>query len=224
MATLNSSNIVNGNVVETTDILQLYDALTAGGGTTGVYDVSISGSLTGSATTALNASKLNPDINASTNANYNVLFAATSSAAYEEVYKENGTIMTYNPSTNLLTVTASRAVTASYASFALSTPDPTYLNALTSNSGSAYIGVLLGVVAGSLTAAGGIAQTPVCDPLKGKVIGSTLFINATIFGPGGLANSVGVRSYNAGTGQIEFQTGGGSGTEFIMFTAHYKPA
>ena len=52
MATLNSSNIVNGNVVETTDILQLYDAFTAGGGRTGVYNVSISGSLTGSATSA----------------------------------------------------------------------------------------------------------------------------------------------------------------------------
>jgi hypothetical protein len=52
MAQLNSSNIVNGNIVESNDILQLYDAFTAGGGTTGVYNVSISGSLTGSATSA----------------------------------------------------------------------------------------------------------------------------------------------------------------------------
>jgi hypothetical protein len=48
MATLNSSNIVNGNIIQTADILQLYNALTAGGG----YNVSISGSITGSATTA----------------------------------------------------------------------------------------------------------------------------------------------------------------------------
>jgi len=52
MATLNSSNISNGNTIEPNDLLQLYDALTPGGGTTGVYDVSISGSLTGSATSA----------------------------------------------------------------------------------------------------------------------------------------------------------------------------
>ena len=56
MATLNSSNVVNGNIVESTDILQLYDAFTAGGGTTGVYDVTVSGSLIGNASTATSAS------------------------------------------------------------------------------------------------------------------------------------------------------------------------
>ena len=56
MATLNSSNIENGNIIETTDILQLYDAFTAGGGTTGVYDVTVSGSLIGNASTATSAS------------------------------------------------------------------------------------------------------------------------------------------------------------------------
>jgi len=48
MAQLNSSNITNGNTVQPNDLLQLYNALTAGGG----YNVSISGSITGSATTA----------------------------------------------------------------------------------------------------------------------------------------------------------------------------
>lgn len=48
MANLNSSNIVNGNTIETNDILQLYNAFTSNGG----YSVSISGSLTGSATSA----------------------------------------------------------------------------------------------------------------------------------------------------------------------------
>jgi hypothetical protein len=56
MATLNSSNITDGNTIEPNDLLQLYDALTPGGGTTGVYSVSISGSLTGSASTATSAS------------------------------------------------------------------------------------------------------------------------------------------------------------------------
>lgn len=113
MATLDPSNIVNGNTISASDITALYDAFTSGGG----YDVSISGSLTGSATTATtatNASKLNPAVN-STNANRNVLFAASSSATYESVYKSDGTKMTYNPSTDLLTVTSSFAVSSSQA-------------------------------------------------------------------------------------------------------------
>jgi hypothetical protein len=56
MATLNSSNITDGNTIEPTDILQLYDAFTPGGGTTGAYDVTISGSLIGNASTATSAS------------------------------------------------------------------------------------------------------------------------------------------------------------------------
>jgi hypothetical protein len=56
MATLNSSNITDGNTVEPNDLLQLYDAFTSGGGTTGAYSVSISGSLTGSASTATSSS------------------------------------------------------------------------------------------------------------------------------------------------------------------------
>jgi hypothetical protein len=56
MATLNSSNITDGNTIEPTDILQLYDAFTPGGGTTGAYDVTVSGSLIGNASTATTAS------------------------------------------------------------------------------------------------------------------------------------------------------------------------
>jgi hypothetical protein len=56
MATLNSSNITDGNTIEPNDLLQLYDAFTPGGGTTGAYDVTISGSLIGNASTATSAS------------------------------------------------------------------------------------------------------------------------------------------------------------------------
>ena len=51
MAQLNPSNIQNGNIIQANDVIQLYDALTSGGG----YNVSISGSLTGSASTATTA-------------------------------------------------------------------------------------------------------------------------------------------------------------------------
>jgi len=56
MATLNSSNVTNGNTVQANDLLQLYDALTPGGGTTGVYNVTVSGSLIGNASTSTSAS------------------------------------------------------------------------------------------------------------------------------------------------------------------------
>jgi hypothetical protein len=86
MATLNSSNITNGNTVEPNDLLQLYDAFKPGGGTTGAYSVSISGSLTGSASTSISSS-----------------YATSASYSVTASYASN-------------TNSASYAVTASYAS------------------------------------------------------------------------------------------------------------
>jgi len=51
MATLNSSNISNGNTIEPSDLLQLYNAFNYNGAAT-KYNVSISGSLQGEATSA----------------------------------------------------------------------------------------------------------------------------------------------------------------------------
>jgi hypothetical protein len=62
MAQLNPSNIQNGNIIQANDVLQLYDALTSGGG----YNVSISGSLTGSASTAITAFTANTSITSQT--------------------------------------------------------------------------------------------------------------------------------------------------------------
>jgi hypothetical protein len=55
MATLNSSNIVNNNVILTSDLLQLYDALNYVGAST-QYLISLSGSLEGTASYATTAS------------------------------------------------------------------------------------------------------------------------------------------------------------------------
>ena len=55
MATLNSSNIVNNNVIQTNDLLQLYDALNYVGAST-QYLISLSGSLEGTASYATTAS------------------------------------------------------------------------------------------------------------------------------------------------------------------------
>jgi hypothetical protein len=62
MAQLNPSNIQNGNIIQANDVIQLYDALTSGGG----YNVSISGSLTGSASTANTAFTANTSITSQT--------------------------------------------------------------------------------------------------------------------------------------------------------------
>lgn len=201
MAQLNSSNVVNGNIVQSNDILQLYDAFTAGGGTTGVYNVSISGSLTGSATTSTSASFANT-------ASY-VLNAVSSSRA----------------------VSSSFATSASFATnsnTAVNATNATYATALSSSavmpSGSNPISNYLKLAAGSLTMTGSIATTATSDELKNKVLGQTLFINATIFNAAGSGNVAWVRAYTPATGQIQIQTAGGTNTEFVLWTAMYVPS
>jgi len=92
MAQLNSSNIVNGNVISTSDILQLYNALTAGGGTTGVYNVSLSGSITGSATSSSFATTSSYSVSSSYALSSS--YAVTSSHAITASYAVNGGIAT----------------------------------------------------------------------------------------------------------------------------------
>lgn len=211
MATLNSSNISTGNTIQPNDLLQLYDALTAGGGTTGVYDVSISGSITGSATSASYA----------LTASYALNVPVTASYALTASYVLNA-------------VSSSRAVSSSFATSAsFSTNSANATSAATANnispatvlpSGSSPITTVLGIAAGSITMTGSTATTANIDPLKSKVLGQTLFVNATIFNAGGSGNVVWVRAYSPSTGQIQFQTAGGSGTEFITWTAMYVPS
>jgi len=77
MATLSKANMVTGNTITAADVTQLVDAFTAGGG----YSVSISGSVTGSATSAsfaTTASYSETSVSSS--------FATTSSIAYGVQY------------------------------------------------------------------------------------------------------------------------------------------
>ena len=119
MATLDNSNIVNGNTVETTDITQLYTALGTGnpGTITGlVMTGSLKGDVQGTSTNA-NFARINNNITSPTI--YSVLFADSPvSSANKQIYADSGSDgsgMHYQPSTDLLTVTASFAVTASHA-------------------------------------------------------------------------------------------------------------
>lgn len=119
MATLDNSNIVNGNTVETTDITQLYTALGTGnpGTITGlVMTGSLKGDVQGTSTNA-NFARINNNITSPTI--YSVLFADSPvSSANKQIYADSGSDgsgMHYQPSTDTLTVTASFAVTASHA-------------------------------------------------------------------------------------------------------------
>jgi hypothetical protein len=199
LKTLSKTNIVNGNIVQAADISQSIDAFT---GTEG-YAITLSGSFTftGATTgsgyfsnavnsiTSLNASKLNPSLNNSTNANYNVLFAASSSATYETIYKEDGNIMTYNPSTNVLNVTSSKATSASYADV---TPTPLLVDGAAYPSGSAPVpSALFRFIAGaSKTGAGPNTVSVTINEILGKTLGQDCFVTATISGSGAQAITV----------------------------------
>jgi len=181
MATLNSSNIVNGNIVETTDILQLYDALTAGGGTTGAYNISISGSITGSATTSTAATT-------ATSAS-NITTAITGGGTHYLTFVDQAgtrppkvaSLLEYTAATNSLTVTASRAVTASYA-----------LNTSVSQvDGQRYISLSnpatvssdnFKFIAGGGTLNAGILTSSVYSSLAGKTMGQNVWITVTYTG------------------------------------------
>jgi hypothetical protein len=77
MATLSKANMVTGNTITAADVTQLVDAFTAGGG----YSVSISGSVTGSATSASFATTASYSETATSSS-----FATTSSIAYGVQY------------------------------------------------------------------------------------------------------------------------------------------
>ena len=158
MATLNSSNISNGNIVEPNDLLQLYSALTAGGG----YDVSISGSLTGSATSSSYASTT---LSAS--------FAVSSSRAI----------------TSSFAISSSRAISSSFAttaSFALNATttvsqvnDQYYIDSSTPSIVSTGN---FKFIAGGGTLNAGLFTSSIYPPLVGKIMGRNTWINVSYTG------------------------------------------
>jgi len=108
MANLDKSNVVNGNTISASDITALYDTFT---GVNTANNIDILGSNNNFAGTASKADNLRYT-NGSSNHEYPVVFV-TGSAQYKTAYVDSNDKITYNPSTNLLTVTASLAVTAS---------------------------------------------------------------------------------------------------------------
>lgn len=129
MANLDNSNVATGNTVDASDIQQLYTALGTGSpGTidglviTGSLKGDVTGDLTGNADTATtstnsNFGRISNNITAPTS--YSVVFTDTNNLpTYKQLYVDSGSDgsgMHYQPSNNLLQVTASYAITASYA-------------------------------------------------------------------------------------------------------------
>ena len=118
MATISRTGIAGGSTISPTHITNIIDALDGTSATTTVIaSGSFSGSLTGHATSATTATTAQT-VNTTTSAlNYEFfptfVDADNGSASPEAVYTDAG--IKYNPSTNILTTTASFATSASYA-------------------------------------------------------------------------------------------------------------
>ena len=218
MATLNSSNVVNGNIVESNDILQLYDAFTAGGGTTGVYDVSISGSLTGSATTAITATSAS-----------NITTAITGGGTHYLTFVDQAgtrppkiaSLLEYTAATNSLTVTASRAVTAS---FALNASPTQLISQGYSNAASGPVEATFKFYAGHVRIISNVGVTANFPGLAGKTLGINVWVTATIQGAasGFASDIVTVKTLTAG-GSLEFETNSVPDTTEVHFHVIYVP-
>jgi hypothetical protein len=203
MATLDPSNIVNGNIIEPNDILQLYSALgsTNPGSITGLV---MTGSLNGSATSIIIPSPATP-----TGSYYPTLVPGVGTQNLEI-----GT-MEYNAATDTLTTTASYAVTALNASVE-------QVNSQRYDDGSIIQSGNFKFIGGKVTMTAGAATSNAFSVLLGKILGVNAFITANYISGNGPTDSVIVGSIN-GSGAILFSnnTSGAPASAVIVFTGFY---
>jgi hypothetical protein len=154
MAQLNSSNITNGNTVQPNDLLQLYNALTAGGG----YNVSISGSITGSATTAS--------------------FVTTAQTASFVTTAQTASFVT-TAQTASFVLSSSYALSSSYSSGSSLITSQRFINSSTPSTVST--GNFQFIAGGGVLNTGKFTSS-VYIPLAGKIIGQNAWINVSYFG------------------------------------------
>ena len=242
MATLDNSNVVNGQTINAPDITQLYTALGTGSPGT-ITGLVMTGSLEGnaatatlatSATTATTATNANfPNIiNNPVNPNiYSVVFASAPVAAgYNSLYVDSGSVssggagtgMFYQPSIDTLTVTASFAVTASHA---LNAGGGSTLDMYTTVDSSAqavsatwtpFAGVLDLSIGASVNLPTIFSFTPVSG------FGRDIIVTANEINPTGTGAAVAVSPYlNLGTSELSF-IGATPGTGLIMYQGWYK--
>jgi hypothetical protein len=173
MATLNPSNVVNGNTIQASDIEQLYNAFgTGSAGFTPITGVSLTGSITNAdgATLAASASKITTTIFTGSVTHY-LTFVEGAGTNPPRIDND----LEYNPSTNNLTVTASRAITASFAL----TGSVTQVNTQYYDNGTTVVPGDFKFIAGKTVMTAGAATSSVFPVLIGKVLGDTVWINAS---------------------------------------------
>ena len=233
LKTLSSTGIANNNPILPGQVTQSVNAFTGAEG----YAITVSGSFTftgattGSgvfsnavtAVTSTNASKLNPTLINTTNKEYNVLFADTSSAAYEQIGKEDGNIMTYNPSTDLLTVTSSytisssRAISSSYSDNAT----VSQVNTQQYYNGVSVVNGDFKFVAGVAAMSNSSATSSIFTNLAGKTLGTNAWINANFYGAVSTNEGITVTSISS-SGEVLFECAPPSNiNNTIIFTGIY---
>jgi hypothetical protein len=204
MATLNNANIINGNPVETADILQLYTALGTGspGDITGLV---ITGSLDGSAT-----SIVIPTPSTITGTYYPALVPGNGTQN-----PEISDFLSYNAATKVLTTTASYATTAENASVI-------QVNSQKYDDGGIVTGDFK-FIAGKVAMGTGTAVSSAFLNLVGKTLGTDAFITANYISGNGPTDSVIVDSIDFATGVITFinNTSGSPVVATIVFTGIY---
>jgi hypothetical protein len=214
MATLNPSNVVNGNTIQASDIEQLYNAFgTGSSGFTPITGLSLTGSITNAnvATTATSASNITTDVIAS--GTQYLVFVTGSGTKPPKI----ASLLEYDVATNNLTVTSSFATTASFAltGSAIQVNNQFYDNLTSSVPGDFKF------VAGQVSMLTGSATSSVFTVLIGKLLGNNVWINAsypTTFSttPGQSILKVDV----SGSGQVLI-SGAPSDTGTIIFTGIY---
>jgi hypothetical protein len=222
MATLNPSNVINGNTIQASDILQLYNAF--GTGSTNITGLSLTGSITNAnvATSATSAS--------------NITVVSTSSGVYYPIIVDGaGTkppkiFSTFELSGSVLNnITASQAISASFAS----NSTVTQVNTQYYDTGINTIPADFKFVAGKVAMTNGAATSSIFINLIGKVLGDTVWVNAsypTTFTPftssvnttlpPGVTNLSMLKVNVSSSGQVLI-TGGPNDTGIIVFTGIY---
>lgn len=168
MATLNPSNVINGNTIQASDVLQLFEAF--GTGSQNITGLSLTGSITNAnaATLAASASKITTAI---TGGSTHYLTFVQGAGTY---MPKIASLLEYDATTNNLTVTASFAITASHAL----TGTVTQVNNQFYDNGTNVVAGNFKFVAGKTLMTTGSATSSVFTVLLGKVLGETVWINA----------------------------------------------
>ena len=170
MATLNPSNVINGNTIEASDIAQLYKAFGTGSGAD-ITGLSMTGSITNAnvAITATSASNITTAVTGG--GTHYLTFVDQAGTRPPKV----ASLLEYNAATNNLTVTASFATTASFAS----NSSVTQVNAQSYDNGTSVVPGDFKFVAGKVAMLNGAATSSVFPVLIGKSLGDDVFINAS---------------------------------------------